>query len=73
MAVKSKSANQIYFNKDHEMVHKAVREFVDKEINPLITKQVLRHRLADWLTEGDNFADLVKILISPYFIIVFSK
>ena len=34
MAVKSKSATQIYFNKDHEMVRKAVREFVDKEINP---------------------------------------
>ncbi|UCD83088.1 MAG: acyl-CoA dehydrogenase family protein [Desulfobacterales bacterium] len=24
----------MYFNKDHEMVRKAVREFVDKEINP---------------------------------------
>ena len=34
MAVKSKSTTQIYFNKDHEMVRKAVREFVDKEINP---------------------------------------
>ena len=34
MAVKSKSATQLYFNKDHEMVRKAVREFVDKEINP---------------------------------------
>jgi len=34
MAAKSKSATQIYFNKDHEMVRKAVREFVDKEINP---------------------------------------
>ena len=34
MAVKSKSATQIYFNKDHEMVRKAVREFVGKEINP---------------------------------------
>ena len=34
MAVKSKSATQIYFNKDHEMVRKAVREFVEKEINP---------------------------------------
>jgi citronellyl-CoA dehydrogenase len=34
MAVKSKSATQIYFSKDHEMVRKAVREFVDKEINP---------------------------------------
>jgi len=36
MAVKSKSATQIYFNKDHEMVRKAVREFVDKEINPFM-------------------------------------
>ncbi len=34
MAVKSKSATNIYFNRDHEMVRKAVREFVDKEINP---------------------------------------
>jgi citronellyl-CoA dehydrogenase len=34
MAVKSKSATQLYFNKDHEMVRKAVREFVDNEINP---------------------------------------
>ena len=34
MAAKSKSATQIYFSKDHEMVRKAVREFVDKEINP---------------------------------------
>lgn len=34
MAVKSKSATQIYFNKDHDMVRRSVREFVDKEINP---------------------------------------
>jgi citronellyl-CoA dehydrogenase len=34
MASKTKSATQIYFNKDHEMVRKAVREFVEKEINP---------------------------------------
>jgi citronellyl-CoA dehydrogenase len=34
MAAKSKSATDIYFNKDHEMVRQAVREFVDKEINP---------------------------------------
>jgi citronellyl-CoA dehydrogenase len=34
MATKTKSATQIYFNKDHEMVRKAVRDFVDKEINP---------------------------------------
>ena len=36
MAVKSKSATQLYFNKDHDMVRKAVREFVEKEINPNI-------------------------------------
>ncbi len=34
MAAKIKSANQIYFTKDHEMVRRAVKEFVDKEINP---------------------------------------
>jgi citronellyl-CoA dehydrogenase len=34
MAVKSKSATQIYFNKDHDLVRKAVREFIDKEVNP---------------------------------------
>jgi len=36
MAVKSKSATQVYFNKDHDMVRKAMREFVDKEINPFM-------------------------------------
>jgi hypothetical protein len=34
MAPKSKSGNQIYFTKDHEMVRRAVRDFVKKEINP---------------------------------------
>ena len=34
MAKKIKSVHQIYFNKDHEMVRRAVKEFVDKEINP---------------------------------------
>ncbi len=34
MTVKSKSATQLYFNKDHEMVRKSIREFIDKEINP---------------------------------------
>ena len=34
MAKKIKSAHQLYFNKDHEMVRRAVKEFVDKEINP---------------------------------------
>jgi len=43
MAVKSKSATQIYFNKDHEMVRKAVKEFVDKEINP---------RMDEWEEQG---------------------
>ena len=27
-------SDSIYFNKEHEMIRKAVREFVDKEINP---------------------------------------
>ena len=27
-------ANTLYFNKEHEMIRKAVREFVNKEINP---------------------------------------
>jgi citronellyl-CoA dehydrogenase len=36
MAAKLKTANQIYFTKDHEMVRRAVREFVNKEINPHI-------------------------------------
>jgi citronellyl-CoA dehydrogenase len=36
MAAKIKSPNQMYFNKDHEMVRRAVKEFVDKEINPHI-------------------------------------
>lgn len=34
MSAKIKSANQIYFTKDHEMVRRAVRDFVNKEINP---------------------------------------
>jgi citronellyl-CoA dehydrogenase len=34
MAAKTRSATRIYFNKDHEMVRKAVRDFVEKEINP---------------------------------------
>jgi citronellyl-CoA dehydrogenase len=34
MASKIKSANQLYFTKDHDMVRRAVKEFVDKEINP---------------------------------------
>jgi len=36
MAAKIKSANQLYFTKDHDMVRRAVKEFVDKEINPFM-------------------------------------
>ena len=28
--------NELYFNKEHEMIRKAVREFVNKEINPQV-------------------------------------
>jgi citronellyl-CoA dehydrogenase len=34
MSTKTKSVNQIYFTKDHEMVRRAVRDFVNKEVNP---------------------------------------
>ena len=34
MASKVKNADQIYFTKDHQMVRKAVAEFIKKEINP---------------------------------------
>jgi citronellyl-CoA dehydrogenase len=34
MAPKIKNADQIYFTKDHQMVRKAVAEFIKKEINP---------------------------------------
>jgi len=34
MARKIKNANQIYFTKDHDMVRKALGDFVKKEINP---------------------------------------
>jgi citronellyl-CoA dehydrogenase len=34
MAASITSPEQIYFNKDHEMVRRSVREFVNKEINP---------------------------------------
>jgi len=34
MAAKVKSANQLYFTKDHDMVRRALKEFVNKEINP---------------------------------------
>jgi citronellyl-CoA dehydrogenase len=31
-------SDAIYFNKEHEMIRKAVREFVDKEINPHVAE-----------------------------------
>ena len=34
MRSKSKSSDQLYFNKDHQMVRRAVSDFVKKEINP---------------------------------------
>jgi citronellyl-CoA dehydrogenase len=34
MTAKIKNADQIYFTKDHQMVRKAVAEFIKKEINP---------------------------------------
>ncbi len=34
MATKIKSPDQLYFTKDHEMVRQAVRDFVNKELNP---------------------------------------
>ena len=37
------TGNAIYFTKDHEMVRRAVRDFVDKEINP---------HMDQWETEG---------------------
>jgi citronellyl-CoA dehydrogenase len=29
-----KNSDQLYFNKDHDMVRRAVRDFINKEINP---------------------------------------
>ena len=34
MGKQIKTPDQLYFNKDHEMVRRAVRDFVNKEINP---------------------------------------
>jgi citronellyl-CoA dehydrogenase len=34
MGKQIKTPDQLYFNKDHQMVRRAVREFVNKEINP---------------------------------------
>ena len=34
MTKKTKNANEIYFTKDHQMVRRAVADFVKKEINP---------------------------------------
>ena len=31
-------SDAIYFNKEHEMIRKAIREFVDKEINPHVAE-----------------------------------
>jgi len=36
VAPKVKTADRIYFSKDHQMVRKAVAEFVKKEINPYV-------------------------------------
>ena len=43
MAAKIKNANQLYFTRDHDMVRRAVKEFVDKEINP---------HMDDWEEQG---------------------
>ena len=51
MAPKVKTADQIYFTKDHQMVRKAVAEFVKKEINPYVDQ---------W--EEDEIAPLKDIL-----------
>jgi citronellyl-CoA dehydrogenase len=32
----AKSAEQIYFNEDHEMLRRTIRDFIEKEINPYI-------------------------------------
>jgi citronellyl-CoA dehydrogenase len=36
MGKAAKTSEQLYFNKDHEMVRRAVRDFVNKEINPFV-------------------------------------
>jgi citronellyl-CoA dehydrogenase len=33
---KIKNSHQLYFNKDHDMVRRAVRDFINKEINPFV-------------------------------------
>ena len=38
MAPKIKNADQIYFTKDHNMVRRAIADFVKKEINPSASK-----------------------------------
>jgi citronellyl-CoA dehydrogenase len=43
MARKIKNTNQIYFTKDHDMVRKALGDFVKKEINPNVDQ---------WETDG---------------------
>ncbi len=44
---KSKTTRDLYFTKDHEMVRRAVRDFISKEINPYVE---------DW--EADGFVPL---------------
>jgi citronellyl-CoA dehydrogenase len=34
MAAKITTADQLYFNKDHDMVRRSIRDFINKEINP---------------------------------------
>jgi len=36
MAARAKSGNQIYFTKEHDMIRRAVADFVKKEINPYV-------------------------------------
>jgi len=36
MAKKIKNPDELYFTKDHEMVRRSIREFVNKEINPFV-------------------------------------
>jgi citronellyl-CoA dehydrogenase len=36
MTKKDKSANSLYFTKDHDMVRRAISDFIKKEINPYV-------------------------------------
>ncbi len=42
--------SEIYFTKEHDLARKAVRDFVKK--------QVLRHRLANWLAQAESLQQL---------------